>query len=145
MKSANWPPAFITIHMTRYGTADKKPLWRIKKIKKIKNHIQYLNTLSVKRNFFRATLTKILRIKINHIWTQISYSSPHQAHLRTKGCLCQKGRKKVVRSKSFFFKTHRNGSSHRFTICQTQKRVHDYITHYENEINLFAFAIECSE
>ena len=33
-------------------------------------------------HFFRATLTKIHYIKINHIETQISYSSPYEAHLK---------------------------------------------------------------
>ena len=28
-------------------------------------------------HFFRATFTKIRSIKINHIWTQNSYSYPH--------------------------------------------------------------------
>ena len=44
------------------------------------------STLNVKRTylFFRATLTKIYLIKMNHIWTQISYSSPHEAHLEKK-------------------------------------------------------------
>ena len=29
---------------------------------------------------------------MNHIWTQIliSYSSPHEAHEKSKGCFCQK-------------------------------------------------------
>ena len=31
---------------------------------------------------FKVTLTKIHRIKINHLWTQISCSSPHEAHLK---------------------------------------------------------------
>ena len=45
-------------------------------------------------HFFRATLTKIYSIKINHIWTQISYSFPHEAHLKTSnGCFCQKEKK----------------------------------------------------
>ena len=35
-------------------------------------------------HFFRATLTKIHCIKINHIWTQISYSYPYLAHLKKK-------------------------------------------------------------
>ena len=33
----------------------------------------YVYTRRVKTNFFRATLTKIHPIKMNHIWTQISY------------------------------------------------------------------------
>ena len=34
--------------------------------------------------FFRATLTKIHLIKICNIWIQISYSSPHEAHLKNQ-------------------------------------------------------------
>ena len=34
-----------------------------------------------KHHFFRVTPTKIHLIKMNHIWTQISYSSLHEAHL----------------------------------------------------------------
>ena len=33
-----------------------------------------------KHHFSRAALTKIHNIQINHIWTQISYSSPYEAH-----------------------------------------------------------------
>ena len=34
-------------------------------------------------HFFRAALTKIQSMKINHIWTQFSYNStPYQAHLK---------------------------------------------------------------
>ena len=33
-------------------------------------------------HFFRATITKIHFIKINHIWTQISYCSPNESHLK---------------------------------------------------------------
>ena len=43
------------------------------------------HTLSVKGKLsflYRATLTEIRHIKINHIWTQINYSSPHEAHLK---------------------------------------------------------------
>ena len=44
-----------------------------------------------KHHFFRATLAKI-HIKINHIWIQISYSSPYESTSeKTKGCLCEKG------------------------------------------------------
>ena len=41
-------------------------------------HILSKHTLSVKRNyhFFRATPTKIHAIKINNIWTQISFNTP---------------------------------------------------------------------
>ena len=53
--------------------------------------IKVRTTLSVKESshFFRATLTKIHQIKINHtcIWTQISIITPYQAHLKHTGCL----------------------------------------------------------
>ena len=46
-------------------------------------------------HFFKATLTKIHRIKINHIWTQISYySSPHEAHLKNQRVAFVKKREK---------------------------------------------------
>ena len=35
-------------------------------------------------HFFRATLIKIQSIKMNHNWTQISYSTPYQAHLKNQ-------------------------------------------------------------
>ena len=38
-------------------------------------------------HFFRGTLTKIRRIKLNHIWAQISFNTPYQAHLKHKGLL----------------------------------------------------------
>ena len=42
--------------------------------------------------FFRATLTKIPSIKINHIWTQINYCCSYQSHLKkTIACLSPKG------------------------------------------------------
>ena len=34
-------------------------------------------------HFFTATLTKIHRIKINHIWTQISYTGCAQNYLQS--------------------------------------------------------------
>ena len=46
-----------------------------------------------KMYFSRATLTKIHCIKINHIWTHISYSYPYRAELKTKVCLSQNGEK----------------------------------------------------
>ena len=59
-------------------------------------------TLSVKRNitFFRATLTKIYPIKINHICTQINFDTSEWEHLKKiKPCLCQKGEKAVKSQK----------------------------------------------
>ena len=37
-----------------------------------------------KHHFFRATLTKIQSIKVNHILTQFSYSTPYKAHLKNR-------------------------------------------------------------
>ena len=62
-------------------------------------------TLSVKRNchFFRAMLTKI-QMKINHIWTQISYSSPYEAHLKNQMvAFGKKEKKSSVKSQKVTF------------------------------------------
>ena len=71
---------------------------------------KWQTTLSVNffYHFFRATLTKIHRIKINHIWTQIIYSSPHEAHLRNKRVAFVKKGKMWWNCKRSFFKNHRN-------------------------------------
>ena len=61
-------------------------------------------------HFFRATLTKIRSIKINHNWAQISYSTPYQAHLKRKVCLSQKGAKCSEITRGYFFIDHRNCS-----------------------------------
>ena len=52
-------------------------------------------------------LTKI-HIKINHIWTQISYSSPYEAHLikTIKGLLLSKRRKTEI-AKGHFKKSQK--------------------------------------
>ena len=46
----------------------------------------YAYTLSVKRNLslLQSALTNIHRIKINHIWTQKSYNSPHEVHVKNQ-------------------------------------------------------------
>ena len=62
-----------------------------------------------KHHFFRATLTKI-HIKINHIWTQITYSSPYEAHLKNKITAFVKREKNRWNCKRSFFKNHRNCS-----------------------------------
>ena len=59
-------------------------------------------------HFFRVTLTKIHLIKMNHIWTQISFSFPHEAHLKNQRVAFVKKEKNVV--KLLFFKHHRNCS-----------------------------------
>ena len=46
-------------------------------------------------HFFRATLTKI-HIKVNHIWTEISYSS-HDAHLKNQRVAFVKKEKNAVK------------------------------------------------
>ena len=69
--------------------------------------------MSFKRNIFRATLTKIHRIKINHSWIQISYSSPYEAHLKkthTQRVAWVKKEKIQWNCKGFTFKNHRNCS-----------------------------------
>ena len=62
-------------------------------------------------HFFRVTLTKIHNIKMNHIWTQISYSSPHEAHLKIQVVAMVK-KEKYMRwnCKRSLFKNHRNCS-----------------------------------
>ena len=65
-----------------------------------------LYTLSIKRNsyhFFRATLTKIHNIKINYIWTQISYCSPYEAHLKKSRIAFVKKEKNAVKSQKVIF------------------------------------------
>ena len=67
----------------------------------------------------RATLTKIHHIKINHVWTQISYSTPYSAHIRKQRFLlffCQRGEKvksqEVIFQKSQKLLASRAWSSH---------------------------------
>ena len=54
--------------------------------------------------FFRATLTKILSIKMNHIWTQFSYIYSYLAKLKEKGLLESKRRKMRWNRKRSFSK-----------------------------------------
>ena len=54
-------------------------------------------------HFFRAMLTKIHRIKMNHIWTQISYGSPHDAHLKNKMVAFVKKEKNAVKLQNVIF------------------------------------------
>ena len=79
--------------------------WSIERAQSINTHEQYSNVdffqsftsaLNIheviiryterqkKNHFCRSTLTKIHHIKINHILTQISYSSPYEAHLENQ-------------------------------------------------------------
>ena len=55
-----------------------------------------------KHHFFRATLIKI-HIKIDHIWTLISYSSPYEAHLKNEKVAFVKKDKSVVKSQKVIF------------------------------------------
>ena len=51
-------------------------------------------------------LTKIQSIKMNHTWTQISYSSLHEVHLKNQRDALVKKEKNVVKSqKVIFFKS----------------------------------------
>ena len=61
-------------------------------------------------HFFRATCTKIQSIKMNHIWTQISYSTPYWAYLKQKGLRESKRRKLQWNRKRSLFWNHRNCS-----------------------------------
>ena len=60
-------------------------------------------------HFFRATLTKILLIKISQIWTHTSVSSPYEAHLKNQKVAFDKKEKNVVKSQKviFFFKSQK--------------------------------------
>ena len=62
--------------------------------------------------FFRATLTKIRRIKMNHIWTQKGYSSPHEAHLKKKNqrVAIVKKEKNAVKLQKVIFQKSQNCS-----------------------------------
>ena len=53
--------------------------------------------------FFRATLTKIHHIKMNHLWAQISYSPLHEAHLKNQRVAVVKKEKNVVKLQKVIF------------------------------------------
>ena len=67
-----------------------------------------VHTLSVKRNL--SLLQSDAHIKINQIWTQRSYSSPHEAHLKNPRVAFIKKKKNTVKLQRLFFKNHRNCS-----------------------------------
>ena len=50
-------------------------------------------------------LTKIHHIKINYIWTQLSCSSPYEAHLKNQGVAFVKNEKNVKTQKVIFQKS----------------------------------------
>ena len=60
---------------------------------------QYMLYTLIKTYFFRATLNKIQHIEMNIIWTQMSYSSPHKAHLKNQSVALVKREKNVVIAK----------------------------------------------
>ena len=58
-----------------------------------------------KHHFFRMTLTKILSIKLNYIWTLISFIVLLMKHIwKIKGLLLSKNKKIVVKSRKVIFK-----------------------------------------
>ena len=61
-------------------------------------------------HFFRATLTKIHAIKINNIWTQISFNTLNKNIWKTQDFLTSKRRKMQLNHERSFFKNHRNCS-----------------------------------
>ena len=64
-----------------------------------------ITALSVKGTyqFFRALPIKIYNMKINHIWTKISYSTPYEAHLKKQRVSVIKKLKNAVKSQNFIF------------------------------------------
>ena len=61
-------------------------------------------------HFFRATLTKIHFIKINHIKAQISYDSPYEAHLKNQRVAFAKTEKYAMNRRGSFVKNQRKCS-----------------------------------
>ena len=77
----------------------------------IYNHIHcFKNAIYTERQkklitLFRATLTKIHCIKINHIWIHISHSTPYEAHLKNKALIVSKNWEKFSElAKGYFSK-----------------------------------------
>ena len=56
-----------------------------------------------KHHFFRAMLNKIHHMKINQIWTLVSYSTPDEAHLKNQKVAFVKNKKDAVTSQKVFF------------------------------------------
>ena len=92
----------------------------------------YINWASKETyHFFRATLTKIQTIKMNHIWTQISYNTPYQAHLNKQLKFAWvKKEKHAVKSQHHFSKLTENCSPLRLGLCHRQKSVQQLHTVY---------------
>ena len=87
----------VNRHMTNFACDQRFPLYTV--TNSIMFHIVLCFTnihwaSKETYHFFRATRTKIQSIKINHIWTQISYSSRHKAHLKNQRVAFAKKEKK---------------------------------------------------
>ena len=67
-------------------------------------HYTYSEHQKKTYHFFRATLTKIQSFKINHIWTQISCSTPDKAHLKNERVDIVKKEKIAVTLQKVIFK-----------------------------------------
>ena len=100
-----------------------------------------LRTLSVKINldhFFRVTLTKIHSIKMNHIWTQSSYSTPYQAHLKkTNVWLSQKGVKWGEIARGHFSKITETACLPATELGKDKSQYGGYITRHWNWMNSY--------
>ena len=89
-------------------------------------------------HFFRARLTLIQSIKMNHIWTQIHYSYPYQAHLKKHRFAWVKKEKNVVKSQEVIFtKSLKLLASRAGSLPQTKtSTAFAFITHHWNWMNL---------
>ena len=83
-------------------------------------------------HFFRATLTKIRSIKINHIWTQISFNSPIiKSTSKTKRFAWVKMEKNAVKSQVIFHKfITETASLPGAKFAADKSRCGDYITRH---------------
>ena len=68
-----------------------------------------LHRASTETDNFLERHAKIHRIKINHIWIQISYSSPYEAYLKVQKVVCVKTEKIAVKfiTKGYFQKSQK--------------------------------------
>ena len=89
-------------------------------------------------HFFRVTFTKLHCIKMNHVWTQISYNTLYEAHLKNKVCLCQN----AMKSQALYQKSQKLLSS--WAHCAPHAKGSGAIT-YRLTIELEWKAFECSE
>ena len=86
-------------------------------------------------HFFRATLTKIYRIKINHKLD--TDNTPYETHLKTQIFLRPNGEKCSEITRCHLKKNHRNCSPSGLRICHGQKPGGGYITRYWNLMNSY--------